>query len=106
MRFLVVTKAREAFPPEMAPMMMQAMRAWVDEHRAAGRMEQVWGFAGMPGGGGIIDVESLEELDGVMAGFPFGGFSEVQVHGLVDIDGALDRFEEVMQNMMEATGGG
>lgn len=81
-------------------MMMQAMRAWVDEHRSAGRLETVFGFAGVPGGGAIASVDSLEELDGMMAGFPFGGFSDIDVYGLVDIDGALDRFDEAMQKMM------
>ena len=106
MRFLVVTKSRESFPPDVAPMLLQAMRAWVEENRTAGRIEDVWGFAGIPGGGGIFNVESLEELDGVMAAFPFGNFSDVEVYGLVDIDGALDGFEATINRMMEAMGGG
>jgi len=102
MRFLVSTSSRQAPPPEMAPMMMMAMRAWLAEHRASGAMEEVWGFAGVPGGGGIFNVESLDELDAAMATFPFAQYSNIEVHGLVDIDAALDRAEAHMIRVMEA----
>ncbi len=60
MRFLVVTTARESAPPEMALEMMQMMQGWLAERRGSGKMEQAWSFAGAQGGGGILNVDSLE----------------------------------------------
>lgn len=104
MRFLVLTSAREAMPPESALPMVQAMKAWVAEHRGSGRMVEAFNFAGGQGGGGILEVESHEELDEIMAGFPLGPFSEIEVHALSDLDAALDSFEKSITQMMQAMG--
>ncbi|MGI9608394.1 MAG: muconolactone Delta-isomerase family protein [Acidimicrobiales bacterium] len=105
MRFLVVTKSREPMPPEMALPMMKMMQAWVGEHRNSGKMKEVWSFAGIAGGGGIMDVDTHEELDSIMAGFPFAQHSEIQVYALADLDTALadnvERIEDI-QKMMAA----
>jgi len=106
MRFLVVTKSREGAPPEMAVGMMQMMQGWLAEHRASGKLEQTWSFAGVQGGGGILDVDSLEELDSIMAGFPFGQISTVEVYPLADLDAALTDQIAKVQAVLEAMGGG
>lgn len=103
MRFLVVTESRESLPPEMALPMMQMMQAWVAEHTSSGKMEQVWSFAGLAGGGGIMNVDSHEELDSIMGGFPFAQHSDITVYALADLNAALAdsvaRIEEVMAAM-------
>jgi muconolactone delta-isomerase len=104
MRFLVVTQSREAMPPDMAMPMMQMMQAWVAEHRSTGKMEQVWSFAGMNGGGGIFNVDSHEELDAIMGGFPFGQTSHISIYALADLDVALSDSVERIENMMAMMG--
>ncbi len=99
MRFLVVTKANQPLPPEMAMGLVDAMAGWVGKHTASGKMELVWGFAGARGGGGILKVDSLEEVDAIMAEFPFGQFSDIEVIGLVDIDTTLKNIKQAMQAM-------
>ena len=42
-------------------------------------MKAVWGFAGTIGGGGVLEVESHEELDAIMARFPFAPFSSIEI---------------------------
>ena len=42
-------------------------------------MEQSWGYAGLPGEGGILNVSSNEELGQIMIGLPLGPFSEIGV---------------------------
>ncbi len=85
--------------------MMQAMKGWVAEHRQSGKLVDVWSFAGQTGGGGVVEVDSHEELDEIMSGFPFGPFSDVTVYALSDLDRALDTAERAMAQMMEAMGG-
>jgi len=104
MRFLVVTMSNQAGSPELAPMMIAGMKQWAAEHTASGKMEQIWAFAGQPGGGGIIKVDTLDELDAVMAGFPFAQYSKIHIYPLVDLNGALDRTEAVIKKMMGAAG--
>ncbi|MBI4300938.1 MAG: hypothetical protein HY677_07350 [Chloroflexi bacterium] len=101
MRFLVITKMRHPLPPQSATALMDAMGSWRDRH--ADHIEQIWSFAGIPGGAGIANVNSLEELDGVMAEFPLAPFSEIEVLPLVDFEGSIDRARQAMQAM--AVGG-
>ena len=100
MRYLVVTKSKIPFPPQMAPMLFDAMIAWVDSNVQSGKMEQVWSFAGIQGGGGILNVDSLEELDSIMIRSPFSPFSDTEVYGLVDVKDALNRGKQVIAQMM------
>jgi muconolactone delta-isomerase len=99
MQFLVISNPKHPVPPEMGPMLIDAMVAWVDQNTAAGKVESTWGFAGTAGGGGILNVDSPEELDAIMAGYPFGAFSEVEVFPLVNLHESLQRTKQAMQAM-------
>lgn len=104
MQFLVITKPRSAPPPEMAVPLIEAMEAWVAQNRASGKAKALWSFAGYAGGGGVVDVDSPEELDEIMAGFPFAPFSTIEVLALADLDRALQSSKAVFQRMAEAMG--
>jgi muconolactone delta-isomerase len=39
--------------------------------------------------GGILSVDSFEELDAIMTSMPFGPFSNIEVYGLSDVKQAL-----------------
>ena len=84
----------------MAPVLIGAMRQWSHAHLESGKMEQIWNFAGLNGGGGIVNVSSHEELAEVMAGFPFAPFSHIEVYALSDLNAGMDAFEKVIQQMM------
>ncbi len=99
MRFLVVSKAKQPPPPEMVMGLVDAMAGWVRKHTASGKFEQVWATAGVRGGGGILKVDSLEEVDAIMSEFPFGPFSDVEVSGLVDIETTLKNAKQAIQAM-------
>ena len=92
MRFLVISKTKHPMPPGTE--LVDAMLAWVDQHLQSGKMEQAWNFAGIPGGGGILNVGSLEELDTIMIGFPFGPFSEIEIYPLTDLHAALGQVKD------------
>ena len=58
-------------------------------------MDDVWGFAGISGGGGVFNVESLEGLDSIMLEFPFVPFTDTEIIPLVDIEPQLQRMKKV-----------
>lgn len=103
-----VTKSREAMPPEMILPALQMMKKWVAENRASGKLVESWAFAGTIGGGGILDVETANELDAIMTKFPFAATSSVEVYPLTSLEDALDRAEanitEIMTAMQAASG--
>jgi muconolactone delta-isomerase len=98
MRFLIVTKSKSPLPLEMAMPMLQAMKGWLSQNSAKTR--ESWGFAGTQGGGGIIEVDSLEELDAIMQAFPLAPFSETEIYPLVDVQESLDRSIQAIQAML------
>lgn len=99
-RDIIVIKSKVPFPPEAAVPMFDAMLGWIETNTKSGKIEQMWGFAGIQGGGGILDVESLEELDRIMVGMPFGPFSDVEVYGLADVRQGLQAGKEAVAMMM------
>ena len=100
MQFLVITRPATPPPPEMLMPMIGAMEAWVAQNRASGKAKAVWAFAGTAGGGGVIEVESHEELDAIMVRFPFGPYSTVEVIALSDIDESLANAKAFFGEMM------
>ena len=106
MKFLVNTRTKSPIPPEMIPALIDAMTAWTNRLTESGKLEAVWGYAGLAGGGGIANVDSLEELDAVMVEFPFGPFSEIEILPLVDLDGSLQRMKQATEAVLGAMGGG
>ncbi len=102
MRLLVNTRSKHPIPPEMMIGLLDAMSAWADRHTKSGKIERIWGSAGVPGGGGIVNVDSLEEFHAIMAEFPFGPFSEIEVIPIVELNTALATVRQAVQQM---TGG-
>lgn len=106
MRFLVIAKNKHPIPPEMVPGIMDAMTQWVKTNTSSRKIEQAWGYAGQPSGGGILSVSSPEELDIVMSTCPVLPFSDVEYYPLVDLPEALQRAKQAAQQMMAPMGGG
>lgn len=104
MQFLVITKQSSPTPPEMVVPLIDAMEAWLAQHRADGTIKAAWAFAGTQGGGGLLEVGSHEQLDVVMAGFPFGPFSSIEIYPLSDLGQNLDTTRAVVRQMMEMMG--
>jgi triacylglycerol esterase/lipase EstA (alpha/beta hydrolase family) len=100
MRFLVVSMSRQALPMEASGMMIEAMKGWVKQNQANKKAEQFFGFAGMPGGGGILNVASFEELDAIMTEFPLGQFSDTQIYPLTDLEKSLENAANVIKKIM------
>ena len=105
MRFLVHTSSKHPIPPEMVPSLIDAMTEFANKYTESGKLEDVWSYGGLAGGGGIANVDSLEELDAIMLEFPFGPFSDVATFPLVDLQGSLQRQRVVFQAMMGSGGG-
>jgi muconolactone delta-isomerase len=80
--------------------MIGAMEAWVAQLRATGKAKATWAFAGTNGGGGVLEVESHEELDAIMARFPFAPFSTIEIIALSSLDESLANARAFVQEMM------
>jgi muconolactone D-isomerase len=105
-KFLVLTHQTSPVPPDMAMPLLNAMQEWSARHRASGKMTQVWAFAGTPGGGGVLEVDSHEELDEIMTGFPWFPFSKIEVIALSDLDQALASARRTFEQMTAMMGPG
>ena len=99
MKFLVVTKAKMPPPPEIALSLVNAVDAWAQKYISSGKLEQIWGFAGLYGGGGIGNVNSPEELDEIMSEFPWALFSDTEIYTLIDFKTAQQNARRSMQAM-------
>ncbi|TAK76427.1 MAG: hypothetical protein EPO16_07215 [Dehalococcoidia bacterium] len=100
MRFLVTSIQTVPPPPEAALGLFDALSAWAKAHKEQGKLEQIWSFAGLQGGGGIANVATLEELDALMAGFPLAPFSHTEVYPLVDLEPSLEQVKQAIRAMM------
>jgi muconolactone delta-isomerase len=100
MKFLVTMKSRQALPVENATMILEAMREWGKKYTDNKKFEQIWSFSGLPAGGGIVNVGSLDELDSIMAECPISQFSETEIYPLVDLNRSLDNAVNAIKRMM------
>jgi muconolactone delta-isomerase len=99
-QFLIITRQTTPPPPEVLLPMIGAMEAWSAGLLASGKAPAMWSFAGTNGGGGLLEVESHEELDAIMARFPFGPFSHVEIIALSNLNAGLANAKAVVQEMM------
>ena len=101
MKYLVTVKPGPMPPPIE---MVRAAREWLDEKREDGTFEFVYAF---PEGGGcsISDHDSHEALMDMLIDYPLSPFVDYEVKALVDLDGALDRFEAFAERISEQMAG-
>jgi muconolactone delta-isomerase len=78
---------------------MDALSAWAKKYTGNGKMETIWADAGRAGGGAILNVDSLEELDAIMIEFPIGAFSDVTVVPITDLQASLEQSKQMFQAM-------
>src|SRR5689334_4803709 len=101
MRFLITSTPKFPVPPQLAPVLLNAMEEWVKRHTASKKIEQTWGFVN-GGGGGILNVASHEELSAILTDMPFMPFSEMQVNALVPLEVGLNNFKQAMARMSQS----
>ena len=105
MKFLVISKPKHLIPPEAVVPLIDAFSAFIDKYSETGQLESSWSFAGSAAGGGIANVDSAEELDAIMAEYPFAAFSDVEIYPLVNLEQSLQRTKQVAQTMAQMSGG-
>jgi muconolactone delta-isomerase len=98
MKFLVRTEPKHQAPPEMVPGMIDGLIAWAEANED--KLDSIWSLAGKQGGGGIVSVKSLEELDQLMITFPFGPFYEIAIDPIVELGHSMDRVKTHVSNML------
>ena len=97
MKFLIIVKNKQMPPPEALPGLIDGTLAWARKYQK--QVSEIWSFAGRQAGGAIANVESLDELDAILAELPIGPFSETEVHPLVGLDVSLRHQKESLHAM-------
>ena len=104
MQFLVITRQFSPPPLEMVSPLLEATQGWLAQHRASGKIKSAWAFAGTTNGGGVLEVDSHEELDEIVGAFPFAPFSTIDVIALSDLDRSLETAKALSARAREAIG--
>jgi len=104
MKFLVIVTQRQAPPPEIMPVLVDATAQWTASAKKGGKFDVIYSIAGQPGGLGIVNVNSLEELNELVSGHPMTPFANVQTLPLSDIDHGLKTLREQVKKMSGQTG--
>ncbi len=102
MKFLLISKPRFQLPPEMALPVIEGFAAFLSKYTESGHILESWSFAGVTGGGALLQVDSHEELDAISIENPIAPFSEIEVYPLVDLQESIQRGKQIVQARMEA----
>jgi hypothetical protein len=97
MRALIVAKSNQAPPPEAIPTLVQGFIDWRERYR--GQMESFDFFASSNGGCGIVNADETAIYE-MLASWPFGPFSNIELYPLVEGDKALRMFQDIVRQTM------
>ncbi len=99
MKFLVTIIQKQSPPPEIMPALVEATIQWMAWAKGSGKFDAIYSLAGQPGGLGIANVGSLEELNDLVQVYPMTPFCNVQTLPLSDVDQALTTLREQVKKM-------
>ncbi|MBI3965301.1 MAG: hypothetical protein HY329_06670 [Chloroflexi bacterium] len=95
MRVLMLARPQFPLPPEQMPNLIQGFKAWYERHRPS--IEAGYFFAGGGGGFGIFNVPDEAALNQIMLEWPLQPFSDIEVRPLLDVETALQHWEQALQ---------
>jgi hypothetical protein len=101
MRFLVTVNQKYMIPPEVQLGLLDGSIAWEKKYVVSKKLEQSWGFVGMPGGGGVLNVNSLEELNQIIAELPLGAVSQTEIKPIMDMEEAINQAKKALMSMVK-----
>jgi muconolactone delta-isomerase len=102
MQFLIISNPKFQPPPEMLGAIMDGFVAFLTKYKESGNIRESWSFAGRVGGIALIEVDSHEQLEAIMAENPIAPFAEIEIHALVDLVESVKMGRQVAQARMEA----
>lgn len=94
MRALVISRQKFPAPMEAFPATMQAFAAWRERYRQ--HLESFYFFTAGGGGCGVVNAPD-ETVAQMFMEYPWGPYSEVELHPVVDGDLALARWLDLLQ---------
>ena len=98
MRALIVTKLKFFIPIQEMPALVQAFADWREKYRD--NMESFEFFIG-GGGCGIVNFPDESAMHQFWLEYPFGFFSDTEVHPIVQGDAALAQFQGMIAAMSQ-----
>jgi hypothetical protein len=102
MRALIIS--RPTFPVAQAefPGIMQAVAGWRECYKPM--MEKSEFFISGAGGCGIVNVPDDQTLARMLMEFPWGRYSDTEVHPILDGDTALTMWQDMLRQMAAGQG--
>lgn len=97
MRVLLIARNQHFTPPEALPQLFPGFVAWREKYKS--HMEAFFFFAGVAGGGGILNVPDEATLNQMMLEWPLALFSDVQVSPILDGDIALQQWQAMIESL-------
>lgn len=89
MEFLVIARPKHPIPADAVPSLLDGLTGWIKKYKSQKKMGQAWSIAGQASGAVVLNVGSLDELDGIVMEMPSAPFSEVEVIPLCDAEATL-----------------
>jgi muconolactone delta-isomerase len=99
MKFLVMPIQKQTLSPDMGLTLIEATIQWKNQAKGSGKFDTIYSVAGQPGGLAIVNVDSLEELDDLIAEYPMTPFCDVQVLPLSDVDRAMAKQHDLLKKI-------
>ncbi|UCC33132.1 MAG: hypothetical protein JSW53_04960 [Candidatus Bathyarchaeota archaeon] len=102
MKFLVKIEPLNAIPAnpkESLQLLLASLDYWdriIKSGKAVGG-----NFAEGQGGGGIVEVESLKELNAMLSGAPNAGMIRYEVHGLTSIEDGMKVVRQQLEDLQK-----
>ena len=101
MRYLVIAEMERTAPmppDQLLELVIASLEAFV-AHEKAGKVITCGIFAGRPGGFGVVEAESHEDVDGFVRSLPFWGLVDWEVIPLVSMEKRLQIDKEDLARM-------
>ena len=102
MRFLITANQKYMVPPEVQIGLLDGSVSWAKKYTANKKIEQSWSFVGLPGGCGILNVSSLEELNQIVAEFPLGAITQTEIRPIMDFEEGINQAKKAIMSMVKS----
>jgi muconolactone delta-isomerase len=102
MKFLVMQRRRDGvpIPPDVIAGLLRAQSEYLDEQVRNGTVDVAYGLPQGGGGLAIVNADSAESLNEILAASPLFGVTNIEVQPLADIHATLAAGASAMQRMV------
>jgi muconolactone delta-isomerase len=100
MKFLTISTFKDSMstlPPAMTRPIVEAMRAWMNQQKQAGKILEAYVIPAWKRGVVISEFDSAEEITQFLPQMPGFGFMDFELYPLADFDEGVKHFIEALK---------